>query len=105
MHKQSRFPQLSRVAITLGIFPAPHSFQKDFFSDEKEDLANSTKDIDVRLLASLPKGESAVFPFPQACKCSFFTLLSSGLCNRACLSLQIHAEIYLFFYKRSHVGQ
>lgn len=57
VHKQSSFPQFSRVAITPGIFPAPHSFQKDFFSDEKEDPAKSTKDIDVRLLASLPKGE------------------------------------------------
>lgn len=57
VHKQPSFPKLSRVAITLGIFPAPHSFQKDFFSDEKEELASSAKDIDVRLLASLPKGE------------------------------------------------
>lgn len=54
---KSSFPQLSPISITVGIFPAPLSFQKEFSFDEKDDPAKSTKDIDVSLLANLPKGE------------------------------------------------
>lgn len=32
------------------------SFQKEFSFEDKEELANSTKDIDANLLAVLPKG-------------------------------------------------
>lgn len=56
-YKQFSFPQFSPVSIIVGIFLAPHSFQKEFFSDEKDNSAKSTKDIDVSLLANLPKGK------------------------------------------------
>lgn len=56
-YKQSCFPQLSPVSVTVCILPHPLSFQKEFSFDEKDDPAKSTKDIDVSLLANLPKGE------------------------------------------------
>lgn len=38
-------------------FPTPCSFQKEFSFDEKDEPAKGTKDIDVSLLANLPKGK------------------------------------------------
>lgn len=58
---KSSFPQLSPVSVRVGIFSAPLSFQKEFSCDEKDDPAKSAKDIDVSLLANLPKGEWSDF--------------------------------------------
>lgn len=39
------------------MFPAPLSFQKEFSFDGKDEPAKTIKDLDVGLLAGLPKGE------------------------------------------------
>lgn len=105
---KASFPQLSPVSITVGIFPAPLSFQKEFSFDEKDDPAKSSKDIDVSLLANLPKGEFVSFLSVLACKWPSSYELSQGFWQLLLCNSSLFARwIYLVFLQEqsSHIVQ